>query len=189
VKDFQLEDGQLSICWRKLLGLVRCQKNKNYISWCGKILHSQWGGLEGENIPSTFIYPKKELPGSSHQQPTKKIRIKALKISQAFSPLWHPCDHKQTSLVFGGKYIPFPFNYWLSITGKRDNSSKPNSQFSAAPGVRNLRKSNKSHTENSASNISNVARVGLVRCYYSSGIHSVIIPKKFPHSWPPPKKI
>ena len=44
------------------------------------------GQLEGENIPSTFIYPKKELPGSSHQQPTKRNRIKATKISQVFPP-------------------------------------------------------------------------------------------------------
>ena len=67
------------------------------------------GGLEGENIPSTFIYPKKELPGSSHQQPTRKNRIKATKISQVFPPLWHPCDHKQTSLVSGGKYSIYLF--------------------------------------------------------------------------------
>lgn len=129
--------------------------------------------------------------GTSREQPSaanKKNQNQSTKNLPGFFPAVAPLWPQANITCFWGKIYTFSVQL-LSITGKRDNSSKPNSQFSAAPGVRNLRKSNKSHTENSASNISNVARVGLVRCYYSSGIHSVIIPKKFPHSWPPPKKI
>lgn len=155
---FSCWTGSYQFWWKETAGLVRCQKYIKTIYLGAEKSYILNERAVGRRKHPQYVHLSQK--GTSREQPSaadKKKQNQSNKNLPGFSPSWHRCDHKQTSLVSGGKCIPFPFNYWLSIAGKGDNDSKSNSQFSAAPGVRNLSKSNKSHTENSASNISNVA--------------------------------
>ena len=103
---------------------------KNYISWCGKVLHSQWtGGWREKTSPVRSFIPKRNFQGAAISSRQKKTESKQQKSPRFFPPCGTLVTTSKHHLFLGENIYLFRSTTDYLLLGRGTTIPRPTLNF------------------------------------------------------------